>query len=102
MSLKTLAKVTIASTGTPQKLNATSLNARLVIIQSVTGNNAAGGNIGDSAVTGPGNTGSTPGLILAPNTSQLLPFNGAAAPYDLSQIFVNGTTGDVFTVLYDI
>jgi len=101
MAVKAGSKITIASTGTAKALSPTTLNARWVQVQSAATNNAAGQNLGDSGVTGPGGSGTNPGVVMAPGGVQFLPWDGCAAGYDLAQINVNGTTGDVFYVLFD-
>jgi hypothetical protein len=94
------AQVTIASTGTAVPLSATRQAATWVQIQSYSANNTAGGTVGGITVKPTVASGATPGVVLAPSGIQFLPATGAPGPYDLTDIYVNGTTGDVFNVLY--
>jgi|SRR5215472_3181777 len=94
------AKVTIAVTGTAIPLSSVRAGATWVQVQSLSTNNAAGQNLGGADVTGPGGGGSKPGAIMAPGGTMFLPQTESPTPYDLQTIFVNGTVGDVFSVLY--
>jgi hypothetical protein len=98
-------QVTIASTGTAVPLATTGttakpLHATWVQIQSFSANNAAGLTIGGKPATPSVASGANPGVVLAPSGIQFLPATGAPGAYHLTEIYVNGTTGDIANVLY--
>lgn len=90
----TTADVTITTTGVSQAIQATSKNVTWVYIQSPTGNASA--RVGDSTTT------SSRGYILTATNACYLPPCGVAAPYDLSQIFINGTATQSFAITYGV
>lgn len=92
--VKTIADVT-ATTGTPVALSATSVKACWVQIQSASGNASA--RVGDSAITS-----SRGGLLAAGGDYQFIPTAGNANLYDLSAIYILGTTGNTFPVVYGV
>jgi hypothetical protein len=98
-------QVTISSTGTAVAL-ATSgsttqpLHATWVQIQSYSANNTAGLTVGGKPSPPTVASGANPGVVLAPSQIQFLPAVGSPGPYHLTEIYVNGTTGDIANVLY--
>ena len=87
----TLADVTAVSS-TNVALQATSKNVSWVRIQSPTGNTAA--RAGDSSIS------ATQGYVLIAANELFLPPCGNTASYDLSQIFIRGTSSEKFAVTY--
>jgi hypothetical protein len=94
------AQATIAVTGTAVPLALTRTPATWVQVQGYSLNNAAGGTLGGSTSKPSIATGTNPGVVIAPGGNQFLPQNDVPTPYDLATIYVNGTAGDVFNVLY--
>jgi uncharacterized protein YraI len=94
------AQVTIASTGTAVPLSLTRAAATWVQVQAAAANNAAGGTLGGAPSPPSGPAGANPGVIIAPSGTQFLPYCGKPTAYDLQTIYVNGTTGDKFNILY--
>jgi hypothetical protein len=93
-------QVTIAVTGTAVPLSpaGTRAAATWVQVQGLAANNAAGGTLGGSDVTN--TSGTKRGVVIAPSGTQFLPYCGKPSAYDLQTIYVNGTAGDKFDVLY--
>ena len=89
----TLADVT-ATTGTNVPLQTASKNVTWVRIQSPTGNSSA--RVGDTNIS------STRGQIVLATQEAYFPPCGNTANYDLSQIFINGTTSNTFAVTYGV
>jgi hypothetical protein len=93
-------QVTVASTGTAVPLASVRTAASWVQVQGYSANNAAGGTLGGSTSQPSVASGSNPGVVIAPSGTQFLPYVGQPSAYDLQNIYVNGTTGDKFNVLY--
>lgn len=83
-----------ATTSTNVALSSTSIQANWVQIQSPTGNTAS--RIGDGSIS------ATRGATIAGGNSQFFPAAGVTNPYDLSQIYIRGTTGEKFNVIYNV
>lgn len=92
--VKTITDIT-AQTGVPVPLSSTSIRACWVQIQSASGNASA--RVGDSAITS-----TRGGLIAAGGDYQFIPTAGNANLYDLSAIYILGTTGNTFPVVYGV
>lgn len=80
-----------ATTGQKVPLSSISVLASWIQIQSSIGNSDT--RVGDA------NIGSGRGAIIVGGGSQFFPIAGSS--YDLSSIFLLGTTGNIFEVLYD-
>ena len=89
----TLADVT-ATTGTNVALSSTFIQASWVRVQSPTGNASA--RVGDTNIS------STRGQIVLATGEVYFPPCGNTANYDLSHIFILGTTANTFTVTYGV
>jgi hypothetical protein len=92
------AQPVVAVTGTAVQVSATRAAATWVNIQAGIDNNAAGMTVGGSDVTGP--EGARPGVILLPGQSLFLPQVESPSPYNLQDIYINGTANDEAEVLY--
>ncbi len=94
--VKTIVDVT-AVTGTPVPLQAsgTSVKACWIQIQSASGNASA--RVGDAAITS-----TRGGLLAAGGDYQFIPTAGNANLYDLNAIYILGTTGNTFPVVYGV
>jgi hypothetical protein len=85
-----------ATTGTLVPLSATSQKATWVSIQAGP-TSTANARVGDSSIT------STRGGIITMGSGYFFyPTAGNTREYDLSNIYVLGTTGDKFAILYDV
>jgi len=98
MLYETQVTIAVTSTAVPLSPAGTRQGATWVNIQALSTNNAAGGGIGGSDVTI--GSGAKAGVSLAPGATFFLPQTESPAPYDLQTIYVNGTAGDKFNVLY--
>ena len=100
-------QVTIGVTGTavplaagPVGTTSVPLHATWVQIQSFSGNNTAGMTVGGITAKPTVASSTRPGVVLAPSGIQFLPAVGSPGAYHLTEIYVNGTAGDVANVLY--
>jgi hypothetical protein len=93
MAILSLPDVT-ATTNSNVALSSTSVLANWVQVQA-SSNNSATARIGD------GNISATRGAIISASGSQFAPPAASTNQYDLSQIFIRGTTSDTFQVIYN-
>jgi hypothetical protein len=108
MSLGTLGKQTVAAGGTPQQLSLTTLNCKGFFIQAVLGNthDIYIGNKNMVTTTLAGTFRVIPAPAAASGATVLLPswdvITDLAGPFDLSAMYLDGTTGESVLVSYVI
>lgn len=99
----TQANVAIVAGGTPQRLNASRTPATWVLIQATQGNGGdiyVGGANPASKQASLVNAVGKVGIRLTAGSSVLLPVVSTTTPYDLHELWIDGTTNDTFGVTW--
>lgn len=99
----TQANGTIAAGGTPQRLNAARVAATWVLVQATQGNSGdiyVGGVNPASKQTSLVNATGKVGVRLTAGSTFLFPVVATTTPYDLHEMWVDGTTNDTFSVTW--